>query len=243
METLLSIGSFVAYLSPVTVLLVSVLILVVLIGALLGVQLRNNAHLHHLTYPVYDYTVKEAEKKANQILTEAQDRAREVLAAAEMEAAKAVGERSKESEQLTAQYEKRLAELMHKHETALESYVGNAEQAFGSLAQTLKEHVASSQHEIERQLQAFATDTQATRKALEEETKRLIAEHLDKEFAAVKSGLETYRQERMKRVERDIVSIVEQAVAITLRKELPLKDHADLVFEALEEAKREGTFV
>lgn len=242
MEMLFGLGSFIAYLSPVGVLLVAIVLLVVLVGALLIVQLRNNARLHDLTYPVYDYTVKEAEKRGNQILAEAQEKGRAVITAAEVEAAKVVGDRERDGEKLIAAYEKRLAELMHMHETTLKGYVGSAEHAFGALAQTLKQEAENSRLAVEREMQVFSADTKSTREALETETKKLIGEHLEKEFNAVKEGLQSYRQERMKLIERDIVAVIEQAVAITLRKQLPLKEHSDLVYEALEEAKAGGVF-
>lgn len=240
METLLTLGSFVGHLSPVTVLLTSVAILIVLLGTLLIVQLRNNAHLYNLTYPVYDYTVKEAQKRANQIIAEAQEKGRTIIAGIESEASKIVSERSRESEHLMAEYEKRLAELMHKHEVALGSYTGGAEQAFKGLSEGFKRHMEESEKALTHEFESFASHAQETRTHLEEETKRLIAEHLDKEFAAVREGLESYRRERLKRVEDDIVAIMEQAVAIVLRKELSLKDHVDAVHEAFETAKREG---
>lgn len=241
METLFSIGSFIANVSPVTVLLVSVFVLVLLIGTLIVVQIRNNAHIHNLTFPVYDYTVKEAEKRANEIVAQAQEKARAMLAAVEVEAAKVLGDRGHESERLMAEYEKRLAELMHKHETRLQHYADEAQKAFGALNHTFTEHVAATEQTVKHELETFVGETKATRSRLEEETKRLIAEHLEKEVAAIREGLQSYRKERMKLIERDIVSVMEQAIAIVLRRELPLKDHADLVLEALEEAKREGT--
>lgn len=243
METLLTVGSFVGHLSPLTVLFISVLVLVILLGALLIVQLRNNAHLYNLTYPVYDYTVKEAEKRGNQIIAEAQEKGREIITAAETEAAKLGGERMRESEHLMTEYEKRLQELMHTHESALKTYTGSAQTSFEALSSGFKKNIETIEKSIEQGLQNFAHEAGETRTSLEAETKRLIAEHIEKEFVSVREGLQTYRKERMKHVEADIVAIVEQAVAIVLRKELPLKEHADLVYQALEEAKREGTFV
>ena len=243
METLFTLGSFIANISPVTILLVSVFVLVVLIGALIVVQIRNNAHIHDLTFPVYDYTVKEAQKRADEIVREAQEKARSMIAATEVEAAKALGDRGHESERLMSEYEKRLAELMHKHESDLQAYAAEAQKAFGGLNETFKQHVAATESAVQHELQTFADETKTTRSRLEEETKKLIAEHLEREVASVREGLRSYRKERMKLIERDIVSIIEQAIAIVVRRELPLKDHADLVYQALEEAKREGTLV
>lgn len=242
MDALLSIGSFIAQLSPLHILVTVLALIVTLMGALLWVQLRNNQELHHLTYPVYDFTVKEAEKKANAILADAQEKSRAILAAAHIEAAKAIEESGKRGDQLVGEYEKRLAQLMHKHEEALAHYVHAADQSFGALASTLAAQVSASKQSIEQELKAFASNTQTTRQALEEETKRLIGEHLEKEFAAVREGLVAYRKERMRLIEQDIVSVIEQAAAIAIRKTLPLKEHAALVYEALEEAKQEGMF-
>lgn len=243
MQTLPNMSSLIPFSSSVVVLLIISVVLVLLIGALIVIQLRNNARLHDLTYPVYDYTVKEAQHRANQIVTEAKTVARNLIAGAEAEATKSLGERGHESERLMALYEKQLEGLMHTHEVELKNYVAEAEKSFGALTETFKSHVAATDQVVQTELRAFSVETKETRARLETETKRLIAEHLEREVASVRAELKVYRHERMKLIERDIVRIIEQAIAIVLRRELPLKDHADFVYQALEEAKREGTLV
>lgn len=210
--------------------------------ALLVVQLRNNAAIHHLTFPVYDYTVKEAQQRANEILAKAEELARTVIAEAEHKSVELVRERTRDSEQAMAEYQKVLAALLEAQKQSLGAYVSGAEQALAALPRALSDEVERSKHAMAAQWDALAKRTEEFQATLGADVKRAVSDELAKEMESVRGALATYRQERMNLIERDIVAILEKATALVLKRELSLKDHADLARESLEAAKREGIF-
>jgi hypothetical protein len=210
--------------------------------ALLVVQLRNNGALKNLTFPVYDYTVKAAEVRANEIVHKAEELARTIVAEAERSAAALTAERSKDSEQAMVLYEKTLSELLERHKLSLASYVEKAEGALETLPQSLAEEVERGKRSMSAQWEAFARKAEELQTALSEEVKRAVAQELAREMESVRNALASYRRERMELVERDIVAILEKATALVIKKQLSLKDHVDLARESLEAAKREGIF-
>lgn len=210
--------------------------------ALLVVQLRNNGALKNITFPVYDYTVKAAQERANEIVQKAEELSRTIVAEAERNAAAALAERSKDSEQAMALYEKTLSELLERHKQSLASYVHKAESMLESLPQSLAEEVERGKQSMTAQWQAFAHKAEELQSSLAEEVKGAVSQELAREMESVRAALASYRRERMELVERDIVAILEKATALVIKKQLSLKDHVDLARESLETAKREGIF-
>ncbi len=186
METHFAMGAFITDISPLTLLLILFGVLIVLIGVLIVVQMRNSAHIHHLTYPVYEYTVKQAEQRANQIVAEAAEKARSIRTAAEVETSKALGDREHEGERLLDLYEKQLLALTQKHEEGLSRYATSAEQSLKSLNEAFRQQTESATEIIRKELGGFVTETKAVRSHVEEEIKRLVAEQITQEVAGVR---------------------------------------------------------
>jgi hypothetical protein len=67
--------------------------------------------------------------------------------------------------------------------------------------------------------------------------------NLEEEFASISRELQKYRDARMRLVDERILVLIEETAQIALQKQLSMKDHADLVYRSLEEAKQRGVFV
>lgn len=65
---------------------------------------------------------------------------------------------------------------------------------------------------------------------------------VDSEFNDFKKEMEDYKSSRLKVVDEQIVTLVEETVRIALNNNLSKEDHRDIIYRALEEAKREGVF-
>ncbi len=97
---------FNSLLSNITVsdaLMVSLLVLVVVLLILLTI---NNRKIHNITYPVYDYIVKGAQEKAQEITWDAMKNSRKMLVDAELEGVKVIAKEKLESRKIEEEYEK-----------------------------------------------------------------------------------------------------------------------------------------
>lgn len=65
---------------------------------------------------------------------------------------------------------------------------------------------------------------------------------LDEEIGSARRVVEQYKEQRLEVVDANIVAILEKTLNITLGKKLTLADQTKLVYEALEEAKKENFF-
>jgi hypothetical protein len=65
---------------------------------------------------------------------------------------------------------------------------------------------------------------------------------VDSEFSDFKKEMEDYKISRLKVVDEQIVTLVEETVRIALNNNLSKEDHRDIIYRALEEAKKEGVF-
>ena len=67
--------------------------------------------------------------------------------------------------------------------------------------------------------------------------------NIEKEFKTISEELNKYREARMRLVNERLLTLIEETTQIALQKQLTLKDHSDLVYRSLEEAKQRGIFV
>lgn len=72
------------------------------------------------------------------------------------------------------------------------------------------------------------------------QTQQQSVQSIDLELKASRQLIETYKQEQLKLIDENIVAILERTLNIVLTKKLTLKDQIDLVYEALEKAKKEN---
>ncbi|MDP3758568.1 MAG: hypothetical protein Q8Q86_02515, partial [Candidatus Daviesbacteria bacterium] len=62
---------------------------------------------------------------------------------------------------------------------------------------------------------------------------------IELELKSTRQLIDTYKTERLKLIDENIIAMMEQTLSIVLAKKLSLKDQLDLVYEALERAKVE----
>jgi F0F1-type ATP synthase membrane subunit b/b' len=246
---------------PTGLLLIVVLIflLLVLFGLSIVVfQLKTK--VRGLTYPVYDQVIKEAQKKADQLLKDVQEQARAIRTKAEMEAGQVLVDRKKEATLLKEEYIKQLEGVTMEGKEALGRQIADAGRMSGEIVGALKQHVESTttslDGEIELMKKSFAdgraniqkefaelsSSAKADHKALLEEHKKNITETLSNEIASVRQAISEYKKERFAIVDQQVVGLIEDTTRIALNRSLSLQEHTDIIQASLEEAKKQGIF-
>jgi hypothetical protein len=58
----------------------------------------------------------------------------------------------------------------------------------------------------------------------------------------IQKELEEYKNERLKKADKQINSIIQEVAEEVLNKAIPLEDHQKLIIESLEKSRKEGLF-
>lgn len=245
-------------------LIFSVAILLVVLIVLLIVVIKSTSKVSNLTYPIYEYVIKKAESKAQDITYDAMKKSREILVNAELEGTKVIAKEKLESSKIEKTYEEKLRELTDQTKKLLDTYANEAQvnakntrellntyahdakESLSELTHSLEESVSSGINENQRAIkeEAIKVSKQMTSTfgELEKRFREQIDQNLNKEFASAKEMVKTYRKQQLDLIDTYIVTLIERTAAITLQKKMSLEDHSELALRALEEAKSEGVF-
>ena len=246
---------------PIGPLIAVVLVLVVFaLLVLFVVVLQLGSRIRYLTYPVYDQIIKEAQKKANQLLDEAGEQARAIRTKAEMDASKLLVERKKENESLEQTYAQQIKDVAASSKELLEKQTAEMKRVSGETLESLRGYVASAdailkeemggvqgtlQEERERIKNGFSEmmrHMEDEHKKLLEENKQQVSQVLTQEIEAARTAIADYKKERLTAIDQGIVRLVEETTRIALGKTLTLEEHANIIEASLKEAKEEGIF-
>ena len=270
--------------TEILLLLVAFLLTVAIF--LLIMLLRSSDKVHKLTYPVYDYIIKEAQHKAQEITYDAMKHSRDLLVDAELEGIKVIAKEKIDSRKIEEEYEQQLSTLTEQTKKLLEEYTRKATGELQNITKTLEQSIRNNLQNVEKtgshateELQSLTKtlektihdnlkrveeagtegvkrSEELTEQILEELSKRLshafenlegsvkdkIQENIEKEFDSVREIIDMYKKKRMDMVDNEIIALIEQTTALALQKKLTFREHTELLFAALEEAKSQNIF-
>ncbi len=242
------------------ILLVIFLLLVIGSFVLVAVIIKLSTRLKYITYPVYDQVIKEAQRKANDIINDAQVQSRSIHAIAQENAEKILSERKEENDKFHEEYAKHFEEIVINGRNVLTNQSAELAQLSKNIADEFKKHILTAEvlvqkesetvsdmltKESEKIEQSFATmSAQAAegQRMLVEETKKHVAEEITKEISMVRDAIVAYKQERFAILDREVVGLIEETARIALNKTFSLREHRDQVLSALQEAKEKSIF-
>lgn len=209
--------------------------LAVALVVLLALEIYNSRRVEKLTAPIYEYALKRAEEEAARMVEDARKEARRLVTEAESAGIALTGTRKKEEEDAERTYEAALASMLERLEKRITDAARAAEEARqkadAMLTAQLEREAADARGAIEASIAALENDA---RKRLEGEASRLYEE--------IRTETASYERARKETVDRRILALVGETMRIALQKKLPADIHAELLREALEEAKGSGIF-
>lgn len=246
---------------PIGPLVIGVLALIVIaLLVLVAMVIQLSTRLRHLSTPIYDQIVGQAQEKAQHVLEEAENEARALRAAAQTAADKLLSDRKLADDQLSASYANHFKELIAHADAALAAQAEEVQKhstrfseqfaKFGNdIALSLKEEgervQAASAKEIESMHSVFADLAARAAKeqdALVAQMRKQVADLFEKEAQGVREQIAAYRKERSVAIDQNAVALVEETARIALGKAISVQEHRDIVLAALEQAKRDGIF-
>lgn len=139
-----------------------------------------------------------------------------------------------------------IAKRLEETKASLDEQIKNTEGEYKELSESLRsaaEARAKKAEAVVEESTAHAMDSFAAMLSkMEADGRTRLEKHIEDEMAETKKAIERYRTERMKLIDNKILALVEETTAIALGRQLSAKEHADLIFRSLEEAKQKGVF-
>lgn len=161
------------------------------------------------------------QQKSYKLIHDAIKKAQAILSSAELGAIKEVADTKTILRQ-------ELTEAENEYLNYLKFLKESADSAKNANDEAIRERVEAIFVKFEERLSDFLTQTQAR-----------SVEAIDLEIKAARQLLDTYKEQQLKIIDENIISMLERTLALVLAKKLNLADQIDLVYESLEKAKQE----
>lgn len=207
---------------------------------------RRQLHRHTLT-PNQELQVEEAQKRANQIIHKAIKRAQQLLVKSELEGLNFLAQQKIESRKIEAEHRRNISSLLEEMSYKLTTGTEEAEKTYKKFLADLEEHLAvdlkRKQATLDGRIDTFFNETTVLLNSFVTELQKQTQVQIDKEIGNARNIIVEYRRQRLEIVDENVVSILEKTLNITLGKKLTLAEQTELVYEALEEAKKGNLFV
>ncbi|EKD85257.1 MAG: hypothetical protein ACD_38C00060G0002 [uncultured bacterium] len=182
-------------------------------------------------------------EKGWETLNQSIKKSQAILGEAELEGIKAVAGNKVELSKLDADYAKQINIALNKSEQTialaqnqLMQFMQNLQkrsEAFEEAGiKTGEQRINQLFEKIETRVSDFLVQT---------EQKSLSS--IELELKAAREMIDSYKNQKFKLIDENIVAMMEQTLSIVLAKKLALKDQLDLIYEALEKAKAEKFIV
>lgn len=192
----------------------------------------------------HDHAKDVLNQKTTRALETAQNKADELINTAAKKAEEIINNTKITSNELQKTLDKNLEGLakeqqavVRKHTAeVLDDYKNELSDIKGANLRFLQEIIKNLKTDANNQIETF-------RKSLENKTLKsddAVEERIEKAYDQIKIELEIKKQEKLKKLDEKIFEIVNIATKNILGKTLPLKDQEDLVFKALDSAKKDG---
>lgn len=186
---------------------------------------------------------RRAQARSWNLLHRAYRKAQAILGKAELDSIKTVAESRVSTKKIEAEYEAKLAGLTASLEKSLTTETDQAQSEFSKYLETLKtkseEVQLLSQEFTKQKVNEFFEKFEANLSSFLTSTEQKSVMAIELELKAARQLIDTYKTQQLVLVDENIIAMLEKTLSLVLTKKLSLKEHLDLVYEALEKAKAE----
>lgn len=190
--------------------------------------------------------LKRTKTKSSEILQEAMRKANDILAKAEKEGLDVLSSEEKTGKSLTEDYKKHLTEIEQMLEDALKKSLAAADESYQSFADSVGkkvgEHLKQNEEILKERAEQVITKSEQVLTQVSNEVQSSVKKQVEAELSSVRDEIAEYKRQRMRIIDERIIEMLEDVIKVTLEKKLSLVEQSELVYKALEEAKRENAF-
>jgi hypothetical protein len=193
-----------------------------------------------------DTLLRESQAKTHSIIYKAVAQANKILVAAELKGLQLIGKQKLTGDELTAQFNVHLSSIEKAMQQQLEQNAQHADAVYGEFIQSaeasIRDHINKNQKMLEEKANAMIERTESLLTQFTGELEAKVKGDVERELAKATEEIEQYKANRMRIVDERIVDILEQVLRVVLEKKMNLADQSELIYKALDDAKREHSF-
>jgi guanylate kinase len=187
--------------------------------------------------------LEEMKIKSSKILHKAAKQAGRIITQAELAGLRLFAQEKLQTKEIIEDYRKHLTSLEETLTKQFETRVNEADKTYADLISKIEnalvQHIRANQDALEKKTMDFITRSQNALQQFMGQVEGQMKTRIDEEMARARNEIETYRQRRMKILDDNIIEILEKTIQISLGKKLSLTDQSDLIYKALDDAKKE----
>lgn len=187
--------------------------------------------------------MESAKEKTASLLTDSVKKANRILSNAELRGINIIAREKLDSRKLAAEYEAYIKDLETALKNRFDKSITDAQKSYSQFISELESAMKTKLTENEKTMIAhtdsYITESQTALNSLIKDVHDKVTNQVEKEMIAVRASVEEYRQRRIKIIDENIIEILEKTLRIALGKKMSLTDQSELIYKALEEAKKE----
>jgi hypothetical protein len=193
-----------------------------------------------------DTLFRESQAKTHSIIYKAVQQANKILVAAELKGLQLIGKQKMTGDELTQQFDTHLEAIEKAMQNQLERNAVHAEAVYGEFIQSaeteIHDHINKNQKMLEEKANAMIVETESLLTKFTGDLEAKVKGDVERELAKAAEEIDQYKANRMRVVDERIVDILEEVLRVALDKKMSLADQSELIYKALEDAKKEHAF-
>ncbi|KKS95863.1 MAG: hypothetical protein UV73_C0013G0008 [Candidatus Gottesmanbacteria bacterium GW2011_GWA2_43_14] len=217
------------------------LLLVALVAVVLYLIKKENDNLNKGGIP-NQKILKEALLKSDSIIGRAINKAQDIVSVAQSKRLNLVAAEKLLSTKIVDSYRTDIEKLENEIQQKFEKNTLEADKVYKEFLASIENKITASLTANQKILDQKATEFIDTAgKSLTEYTQELesrIKNQIEGEMQKANGEIEEYKIHRRKVLDEKIVDILEEVLRLTIDKKLSLSDQSDFIYKALEEAKK-----
>jgi len=186
-----------------------------------------------------DKFLQDIKEKGWENLHQSIKKSQEILGEAELEGIKVVAGSEVELSKLENEYSKKLSQSLETSQRNIDAAQDKLLQFMTDLQKSSAEFEEASKVSGQQRINQLFDRVENKLSDFMMQTAQKTSSAIELELKSTKQLIDTYKNEQLKLIDKNIVAMMEQTLSLVLGKKLSLSDQLDLIYEALEKAKVE----
>jgi hypothetical protein len=191
--------------------------------------------------------VATTEDKSQAIVHEAIQKANDLMVAAELEGIQAVSSGKLSGREALEEFKSHLVAVEKAFNEQFNKGAQNAEESYKKfildVEDIMQKNMMANQKLLEDRSAKMATDSQQLLEKFVTDVQTYVKGEVQRELDGARKDIAEYKQRRISVIDERIVDMLEEVLKVALEKKLSLVEQSELVYKALDEAKKENAFI
>jgi len=180
---------------------------------------------------------KKASRWQQKISVETRQKSFQLLNAAQMAETEVIGKGDYATQKMISEFQLQLHDLIEKSGKSITSSQDQLIIFMADLQKRSAEFEDASKIATEKRINQLFERLEVQLSDFLIQTEQKTTSSIDLELKATRQLIDTYKNQQLELIDKNIVAMMEQTLNLVLGKKLSLQDQLDLIYEALEKAK------